>query len=82
VDHPARILLDDNDPQSRARAHTILAERAVGREDWPTAEAHLREAIDLDPTDERPKRLLATLLGREVKRGFGGWLRGKLGVWN
>ncbi len=81
MEHPARVLLDDTDPQSRARAHRVLGERAIAREDWPAAEAHFREAIDLDPIDDRPRSLLAGLLARETKRGFGGWLRGKLGGW-
>ncbi|MBA2322316.1 MAG: hypothetical protein H0V89_14320, partial [Deltaproteobacteria bacterium] len=62
MEHPARILLDDTDPRARARAHTRLGERAIAREDWPTAEAHLREALDLDPTDREARRLLSAIV--------------------
>jgi hypothetical protein len=75
VEHPARVLLDDTDPQSRARAHVVLGERAIAREDWPTAEAHLREALDLDPTSRRARQLLDGLDRPPEKRGFANWLR-------
>jgi Tfp pilus assembly protein PilF len=77
AENPALVLLEDTDPQARSKAHTTLGERAIDRHDYTTAEAHLREAIDLDPTDERPKQLLGEL-PREVPkpRGIASWVRG------
>ncbi len=81
MDHPTLVLLSENDPQARARAHTALGQRALQREDFSAAESHLREAIDLDPTDEVPKQLLGTMPPETLKtarpKGFGGWLRGR-----
>lgn len=81
MDHPTHVLLSDSDPQARARAHTALGQRALEREDFSAAASHLREAIDLDPTDEVPKQLLGSMPPEALKnprpKGFGGWLRGR-----
>lgn len=58
---PVGVLIEERDPVQRSRAHRTLGERALARQDLPTAEVHLREAADLDPTDEVPRRMLARL---------------------
>lgn len=61
---PVAVLLDESDPVRRARAHLALGERAIARDALELATEHLREAVDLDPTDEQPKALLAKLAQR------------------
>ncbi len=79
MDQPALVLLEDGDPLTRARAHTELGKRAIARRDFQTAEEHLLEAIDLDPTDEVPKTLLVEIPKTEpAPRGFAAWVRGWL----
>jgi hypothetical protein len=58
VDDPVKVLLQERDPVLRSRAHRTLAERAVQRRDLEVAADHLREAADLDPTDEEPRQML------------------------
>ena len=66
----------------RAQAHVLLGERAQGLGDDAAAALHFREAIDLDPTDERPRAALLGLEGLQArtaseavrKRRFWGWL--------
>jgi len=58
---PILTLLEDEDPLARSRAHTALGLRAKARADNDSAIAHLREAIDLDPTDETPRDALRSL---------------------
>ena len=65
------VLLEDQDPVNRSRAHTTLGRRALERQDVGTAREHLEQAADLDPTDEVPKRLLATLEPPKRRRWFG-----------
>jgi hypothetical protein len=50
----------------------------LANDDLDTAEVHLREASDLDPTDEVPRQLLETVTRRQPprRRGFTSWLRG------
>ena len=54
---PVATLLSNTDPIARSRAHTTLAHRAIDNDDLDTAEVHLREATDLDPTDEGAPRV-------------------------
>ncbi len=71
ADQAVRILLEETDPVRRARAHYVLSRRALERDDEPSARDHLSEAIDLDPTDERPRVALKDLTRPEVsKRGL------------
>lgn len=72
-------LLHEVDPVARSQAHTTLGRKALANDDLDTAEVHLREATDLDPTDEVPKQLLETLSRRQSpRRGrFASWLRGR-----
>jgi hypothetical protein len=58
---PMLTLLEDEDPLARSRAHTELGLRAKARADDAAAIVHLREAIDLDPTDETPREALRSL---------------------
>ena len=58
---PVEVLLEEPDPMQRSRAHTELGLRAKGRDDVDMAVWHLREAIDLDPTDEQPRDVLRSL---------------------
>lgn len=64
-------LLSNTDPVARSRAHTTLAHKALDNDDLDTAEVHLREATDLDPTDEVPRELLASMRRRRPKPS--GW---------
>ena len=66
-DHAVRILLEETDPVRRARAHFVLGQRALARDSTLVARDHLAEAIDLDPTDERPLTVLKTLQPLEPK---------------
>lgn len=81
---PVEVLVEDGDPVRRARAHTTLGLRALHASDVDGAVVHLREAIDLDPTDEVPKQALRQLGAQaapvpEKKAGFGAWLRRRIG---
>jgi len=58
VEDPVAVLLQERDPVLRSRAHRTLGERAYHRCNLEVAEDHLREAADLDPTDEVPRQLL------------------------
>ena len=69
--NPVEVLLEDHDPVQRSRAHTALGRRALERQDVHTAREHLEQATDLDPTDEVPKKLLATLEAPKRRRWFG-----------
>lgn len=60
-DDPIDVLVEDPDPLARARAHTELGLRAKAREQVDLAVFHLREALDLDPTDETPRDVLRSL---------------------
>jgi hypothetical protein len=60
-DDPMHTLLENEDPLARSRAHTELGLRAKARADHDAAVTHLREAIDLDPTDETPRDVLRSL---------------------
>ena len=58
---PGRVLVEETDPIARLDAHLELGRRAAKRSDLDTAETHFREALELDPTDERPKAELRGL---------------------
>jgi hypothetical protein len=58
---PLGVIVEDSDPVRRARAHYELGLRARQRDDLDRAEWHLREAWDLDPTDEAPLEVLRGL---------------------
>jgi hypothetical protein len=58
---PVAVLLRERDPVERCRAHVALGRKAYDRRDLDVATDHLREAADLDPTDEQPKQLLARI---------------------
>jgi hypothetical protein len=58
---PGRVLVEETDPAARLDAHLELGRRAAEREEFDTAETHFREALELDPTDERPKAELRGL---------------------
>ena len=60
-------LLHDADPVARSRAHTTLGQKALANDDLDTAEVHLREATDLDPTDEVPRQLLESVSRRQPR---------------
>lgn len=64
-------LMSNTDPIARSRAHTTLAHKAIDNDDLDTAEVHLREAADLDPTDEVSRELLASMQRRRPKAA--GW---------
>lgn len=59
--HPAVVLIEESDPRVRLAAHLELGRRAVARRELELAQAHFREASDLDPTDERPRAELRGL---------------------
>jgi hypothetical protein len=70
-------LLHDADPVARSKAHTTLGQKALANDDLDTAEVHLREASDLDPTDEVPRELLDRVGRRQPRaRGWLSFLRG------
>jgi hypothetical protein len=74
VDDPVSVLLEERDPIRRSRAHRVLGQRAYERRDLEIASDHLREAVDLDPTDEEPKVLLARIAQeRPARRRWLGW---------
>lgn len=58
AENPVQVLIDEADPVRRSRAHLALGRRAMDRQDLGGATEHLREAVDLDPTDEAPRELL------------------------
>lgn len=70
---PVLVLIEDPDPVRRARAHTTLGARALEREAVDLATEHLLEAIDLDPTDEAPRRLLEAVAARTTRRRKRWW---------
>jgi hypothetical protein len=76
---PVDVLVEESDPVERSRAHQELARRARARNDDDLAERHLREALDLDPSDETTQEELRRL-GRAVtasndsEPAGGGWL--------
>jgi Tfp pilus assembly protein PilF len=72
LNDPVGVLLTESDPVLRARAHRALGERALSRQDLLVASDHLREALDLDPTDEVPRKLLARV--QESQRPRRRWL--------
>lgn len=49
---PIDVIVHDDDPTTRSKAHFTLGLRAKARDDLHMAEFHLREAHELDPTDE------------------------------
>jgi Tfp pilus assembly protein PilF len=61
MDNPVHVLLEEPCPVRRSRAHLTLGQRALQGGNVVVASEHLREAVDLDPTDEAPRRLLAEL---------------------
>jgi Tfp pilus assembly protein PilF len=61
MDNPVLVLLEEPCPLQRSRAHLALGQRALQGGKVDVASDHLREAVDLDPTDEVPRRLLAEL---------------------
>jgi len=61
--HPVRVLMEEADPVRRCAAHLELGRRAITRDDIVAAADHFREAVDLDPTDERPRAALMDLEG-------------------
>lgn len=68
-------LLHDADPVARSQAHTTLGRKAIANDDLDTAEVHLKEASDLDPTDEVPRQLLESVSRRQPpRRRWMGWL--------
>jgi Flp pilus assembly protein TadD len=69
---PVMVLLEDPDPVRRARAHLALGQQALARDAVASATEHLREALDLDPTDETPRELLRQL-GAERRRRPSWW---------
>lgn len=60
-DHPVNVLLEETDPQLRLDAHLELGRRAVARADRHSARTHFAEAVEIDPTDERPRAELRSL---------------------
>ena len=67
---PVRVLIDDADPIRRSRAHLALGRLALARRDPGAAAEHLREAADLDPTDDASRELLEQLDARRRPRGW------------
>jgi hypothetical protein len=82
---PIDVLVDDPDPTTRSRAHVELGLRAKARDDLDMAEWHLREAMDLDPTDETTAEELRSI-GKSVEppppavkpKRFWGWMTGAM----
>jgi hypothetical protein len=66
-------------------AHLELGRRASARDDVHQAALHFREAMDLDPTDERPREALRRLGlpatpeadAPAPRRGFWRWIGGR-----
>ena len=79
---PALVLMERDEPLMRLAAHLELGDRARVRAEVDMAEFHYREALDLDPTDERPRdalhRLGLATTEPEEKGGFLTWMRGRL----
>lgn len=77
MDDPVYVLLEEPCPIRRSRAHVALGQQAMSSGDVEVAGEHLREALDLDPTDETPKRLLGQLeessQGRTSRRKRSWW---------
>ncbi|MFT4625133.1 MAG: Tfp pilus assembly protein PilF [Myxococcota bacterium] len=65
-EHAVRVLLEETDPVRRSRAHLMLGRRALDRADFVHARDHLESAIDLDPTDERPRVALKAIRVEEA----------------
>ena len=78
---PVRVLVEDDDPVQRSRAHLELGKRAWARKDVKLAARHFREAADLDPSAEAPAHALRDLgepvAQRPPMSEFGRWLFGR-----
>jgi len=79
--HPVRVLMEEADPIRRCAAHLELGHRAMHRDDVVSATDHFREAMELDPTDERPRAALLDLegvraadTGKSWRKSVFGWL--------
>lgn len=59
--HPGHVLVEETDPGLRLDAHLELGRRAMARSDDAIARTHFEEALQLDPTDERPKAELRSI---------------------
>ena len=70
AENPVQVLIEELDPVRRSRAHLALGRRAMDRKDLGVATEHLREAADLDPTDEVPRKLLAEIGGGRRPRSW------------
>jgi len=53
-----RLLMEEEDPSARARAHMELARIAVTRGEAELASRHLKEALELDPRLKRARERL------------------------
>lgn len=73
AENPVQVLIEELDPVRRSRAHLALGRRALDRQDLDIATEHLREAADLDPTDEVPRELLARIRSKDARRPRSWW---------
>ncbi len=53
-----RVLMEEEDPSARARAHMDLARIAVTRGEAELASRHLKEALEMDPRLKRARERL------------------------
>ena len=69
-----RILMEEEDPVGRARAHMELARIAVARGNPDLASRHLKEALELDPRLKRARARLQQLeqISEAVRDGVRG----------
>lgn len=70
AENPVQVLIEELDPVRRSRAHLTLGRRAMDRKDLGSATEHLREAADLDPTDEVPRKLLEEIRAERRPRSW------------
>lgn len=75
-------LIEDEDPARRIDAHMLLGRRALTRDDEDSARHHFLEAVDLDPTDERPRTALLEIEGAKGRDARATKPRtGRMGFW-
>lgn len=77
---PIDVIVHDSDPTTRSKAHRTLGLRAKARDDLHMAAFHLREALDLDPTDEVTAEELRQIAPAEVPPPAPGFIGRLLGA--
>ncbi|MCA9566416.1 MAG: hypothetical protein KC656_01180 [Myxococcales bacterium] len=71
--HPAKVLVEETDPALRLDAHLELGRRAKARSDRESARTHFEEALEIDPTDERPRAELRGMGTGRPRRSLRFW---------